>query len=187
MITWAILLGALAIGIPLNIIIFRIRYKWFLRKVADERYDRALKSGKKLQWFGGIRRTIVIFEIASIYLSLGDIDNFEKQLNKAVSQKILAARYYWTTFAKLLNKDLDGAREQYAIFLNCPKVLHKLLKPYEYYNNILLAAFTYEEGNYQFAKERIEQIYPQLSNSLTLKYFASALQNIEGQQGQITN
>ena len=182
-----ILFGSVAVFIISIVILVNVHRKKYVRifvSIHNEKYELAINQGLRFKRspfaLSPIQRDMTDINIAYSYLALNDVQNFYKYINLVSMQSMFPLKYFWIAFVKLYQKDLEGARGAFAEFQSCQETTPpKGIRPKGEYQEILEAAFIYEEGNLQVAKEKIEQAYPKVNSPIMLKYFVSALQDIE--------
>lgn len=114
-------------------------------------------------------------QAALLYLIKNDELNFIKYIEKVNHIKLKAVRYYWTALVNFINDNIGLAKAQYQLFLESPKELYKVYKPYEFYKQCLSGLLDYYERNNETAKEKLEKIYPEIRNPVAVSYYGKVL------------
>jgi len=161
---------------------YRKSYSKIIILANDGQYEKAIMQGKRFKKYALnlLQSDMADINISYSYLALGDESNFDFHINLVASKSILTLKYFWLTFNRLLRSDISQAKIYYNDFvaLRSEKQI-KGIRSKEEYNELLLAAFAYEEGELENAKERIDKFHSQFNIPIMRNYFSNALLDIE--------
>jgi len=158
--------------------LLRLLYNQFITLFNRTEFDKALDKGLKIEkvFIPSLMKQTLKLHIALLYLWKNDLPKFNDKLDEINKESVLAAKYYWATFSKFIDGNLEAAKQQYALFKEAPRNIYHGFLSYEFYDKCLSGVFDYYSENYAAAKEKIQEILPMIKNPLSKEFYEKILQ-----------